>query len=108
MTSFRKALPGTEGSVEAAAEAVRWPATRCARPFWQAVWTLCALAGLTLPPGANGGAPVLVGANRVSAQFAFQISGESNVAYIVETSTNLQSWKPVLTNSDPAKCARSR
>src|SRR5437868_2091960 len=69
---------------------------------WQATWFFPAMICLSslLWPFAISAAPLLSGANRSAGQFQFQISGESNTAYIVEASTNLQSWTPVLTNSD--------
>lgn len=45
--------------------------------------------------------PMLSNPVRSGGQFQFTLTGEANVNYIIEASTNLQSWTPVATNSSP-------
>lgn len=67
------------------------------------------------PPGANTNttvaaltlevtdlplAPVLYALNYANGQFRFTLGGQPNIDYVIEVSTNLQSWVPVLTNRD--------
>jgi hypothetical protein len=67
------------------------------------------------PPGANTNttiavqtlivgdpplAPVLRALNYTNGQFRFTLGGRTNFDYVIEASTNLQSWVPVLTNRD--------
>src|SRR5258708_3817887 len=44
--------------------------------------------------------PVLSAPVPSSGQFQFTLSGDTNAPYIIETSTNLQSWKAVSTNNE--------
>jgi len=69
---------------------------------WRTDVLVAALVGSIpmLQSGAIASPPVLSDATYSAGQFHFQISGESNAAYIVESSTNLQSWRPVVTNTD--------
>jgi hypothetical protein len=73
---------------------------------------LTALAGSPFDTyGSRGGTsifqftfiPVPELSNPVSSggQFQFTLTGETNVNYIIQTSTNLQSWTPLATNSSP-------
>ncbi len=62
------------------------------------------------PPGTNqattaaivtvqiGTSPVLSGPSRFGGQFQFTLNGLANASYIIQTSTNLQTWVPVATN----------
>ena len=68
------------------------------------------------PPGANQAAttgaqvlevgvppvgPVLSALSYSGGQFFFALGGRTNVDYVIEASTNLQTWFPVQTNNDP-------
>jgi hypothetical protein len=67
------------------------------RPLLLALLTFC----LCLPD--IGAAPLALSApSRVPGQFQFSVSGQAGSPYIVESSTNLQSWKPAYTNREPA------
>ena len=76
---------------------------------WSAVWRVYS------PPGANqasthsiqtleAGEPPVAARLRVVAysngQFQFTLRGRTNISYVIEGSTNLLSWIPVLTNRD--------
>ncbi len=43
--------------------------------------------------------PILSQPMRTGGQFQLTLTGETNVTYIVQSSTNLQTWTPVLTNT---------
>jgi hypothetical protein len=64
---------------------------------------LIAFVGL-LTKAADAAAPRLVGLdyNAGGGRFHLGLSGEPNVTYTIEGSTDLQSWRPVSTNSDTA------
>jgi hypothetical protein len=63
------------------------------------------------PPGTNQattvslqsvhvpGVPVLSAPVHTPGQFQFTLNGEANVTYIIQASTNLQSWLPATTNT---------
>jgi len=34
-------------------------------------------------------------------QFEFTLTGETNMNYVIQASTNVQSWTPVATNNSP-------
>ena len=77
---------------------------------WDGVWraysppgtnqaTTLALAALqVLPPTP----PTLSGSIYTAGQFQFTLNGQANVTYIIQSSTNLQSWTPTATNSSAA------
>ncbi len=65
------------------------------------------------PPGANTNAtvaglevtdaplaPVLYALSYTNGQFRFTLGGRPNIDYVIEVSTNLQTWVAVLTNRD--------
>jgi hypothetical protein len=56
---------------------------------------------LTISPGAPT-APQLQFLSGSNGQFVFQVLGDTNVAYIVQDSTNLKTWYSVSTNTLPA------
>ena len=45
--------------------------------------------------------PVLSAPSYGSGQFSFTLNGQANVSYIIQTSPNLQTWMPVVTNTSP-------
>ena len=59
------------------------------------------LAGLYSAAALTTIAPVLTNATWSGDQFQFTLLGETNVAYILESSSNLRNWTRALTNSDP-------
>ncbi len=76
---------------------------------WDSVWRVYS------PPGANQASTVSVDALNAgeppirpllhtvaytNGQFLFTLRGRTNIFYVIEGSTNLQSWIPVLTNRD--------
>jgi hypothetical protein len=76
---------------------------------WDSIWRVFS------PPGANQAttvaiqtlhagmpplAPVLKPLSHANGQFFFTLSGRTNIDYVIEGSTDLQSWLPVLTNND--------
>jgi hypothetical protein len=66
-------------------------------------WFLCAaalFAGLCPALALTGTPPSLANAVRSGDQFQFTIRGETNVSYIIESSTNLSTWAAAITNSD--------
>jgi len=46
-------------------------------------------------------APVLSAPSYAGGQFSFTLNGQANVSYIIQTSPNLQTWMPVVTNTSP-------
>src|SRR5688572_30671053 len=48
----------------------------------------------------TGIAPVLTNATWSANQFQFTLRGETNVSYILESSSNLRTWTRALTNSE--------
>jgi hypothetical protein len=58
------------------------------------------VAALTLEVTDPPLAPVLYALNYANGQFRFTLGGRTNIDYVIEVSTNLQSWVPVLTNRD--------
>ena len=46
-------------------------------------------------------APVLSASSYAGGQFSFTLNGQANVSYIIQTSQNLQTWMPVVTNTSP-------
>lgn len=75
--------------------------------YWDGRWRVYS------PPGTNAAttfalptiqvaaptAPVLSAPHYTSGQFQFTLTGQTNVSYIIEASTNLQHWNSVATNS---------
>jgi hypothetical protein len=76
---------------------------------WDSIWRVFS------PPGANQATtvaiqtleagmpplgPVLRPLSQANGQFLFTLSGRTNIDYVVEGSTDLHSWTPVLTNND--------
>jgi hypothetical protein len=76
---------------------------------WDSIWRVYS------PPGANQAttvatqtleagmpplAPVLRPLSQTSGQFFFALSGRTNIDYVIEGSSDLHSWVPVLTNND--------
>jgi hypothetical protein len=59
------------------------------------------LAGLQTISALTTIAPVLTNATWSGDQFQFKLRGETNVGYILESSSNLRTWTRALTNSDP-------
>jgi len=72
-----------------------------ARPFRSLLLALLAFS-LCLSDIGAAAQLVLSAPSRVPGQFQFSVSGEAGSPYIVESSTNLQSWQPVYTNREPA------
>jgi hypothetical protein len=78
---------------------------------WDSVWraysppgenqtTTVALAAVqVLPPPTP---PILSGPAYAAGQFQFTLSGQANVTYIIQSSTNLQSWTSAVTNASAA------
>ena len=67
-------------------------------------WFLCAaalFAGLCPALALTGTPPVLANAVGSRDQFQFTLRGQTNVIYVIETSSDLRTWTPALTNSDP-------
>src|SRR5688500_13220665 len=67
-------------------------------------WFLCAtalFAGLCPAIALSGTPPVLTNAITSGDQFQFTLRGQTNVIYVIETSSDLRTWTPALTNSDP-------
>jgi hypothetical protein len=67
-------------------------------------WFLCAaalFAGLCHALALSGTPPVLTNAITSGDQFQFTLRGQTNVIYVIETSSDLRTWTPALTNSDP-------
>ena len=75
---------------------------------WDSVWRAYS------PPGSNSAttvslarvqflpsltAPVLTNAAYVAGQFQFILNGQASVSYVILSSTNLQNWNPVTTNT---------
>ena len=58
------------------------------------------LAGLRSAFGLPGSGPILTNAAWSGNQFQFTLQGETNVSYIVESSTDLRTWTAAITNSD--------
>src|ERR1051326_5859316 len=46
--------------------------------------------------------PLLSEPNQSNGQFGFTLTGDANVPYIIEGSSNLAIWRPLTTNLDPA------
>jgi len=46
-------------------------------------------------------APVLSAPSYASGQFSFTLNGQANISYIIQSSQNLQTWMPVVTNTSP-------
>jgi hypothetical protein len=63
----------------------------CAAVLLAAVYSAAALTTI---------APLLTNAVRSGDQFQFTLRGQTNVPYIVETSSDLRTWMPAVTNSD--------
>jgi hypothetical protein len=55
--------------------------------------TTTALVTIEIPPPLTLTAP-----SRTPGQFQFTLNGQANVSYIIQTSTNLVNWDPVVTN----------
>ncbi len=51
--------------------------------------------------GAHPTAPLLSAPAYANGQFQFALNGQANVSYIIQASTDLQSWVPVTTNVSP-------
>src|SRR6059036_2727750 len=49
----------------------------------------------------HASSPALTNASWSSGQFQFTLRGQTNVSYIIEFSTDLTTWTPVLTNTEP-------
>ena len=78
---------------------------------WDEVWraysppgenqaTTAALATVQLLP--SPALPTLSGSAYAAGQFQFTLNGQANVTYIIQSSTNLQSWTPAATNTSAA------
>jgi len=63
---------------------------------------IAVLLGLQVEVSAMASAPILTAADRTGGQFQFTLNGETNRAYIIEATTNLQAWSPIRTNYDSA------
>ena len=63
---------------------------------------IAVLLGLHVAVSATASGPILSAADRTAGQFQFTLDGETNRAYIIEASTNLQTWSPIRTNYDSA------
>ena len=48
--------------------------------------------------GAAASAPLLSAPSYAAGQFQFTLNGQANVGYIIQASSNLQTWTPVATN----------
>jgi hypothetical protein len=64
------------------------------------VYAAILFAGLSSASALVTVAPVLTNATWSGDQFQFTLLGETNVSYILESSSNLRSWSPSITNSD--------
>src|SRR5216683_2114437 len=61
------------------------------------------LASLSAPAAFGAQDPFLILSQPVwtNNQLQFSLTGESGVTYVIEGSSNLQTWTPVATNNDP-------
>jgi hypothetical protein len=59
------------------------------------------LLGLYSAPALTGTPPVLTNAVWSENQFQLTLRGQTNVSYIIESSNDLLTWTPAITNSDP-------
>jgi hypothetical protein len=62
-------------------------------------------ASYTVLPGSPSQPAVLTSATNSSGQFSFQLLGAFGKPYVIEASTDLLNWEPVLTNVAPAAFA---
>jgi hypothetical protein len=59
------------------------------------------VAVVTVQLGSSGAAPILSAPVHTVGQFQFTLTGQANVSYIIQSSTNLLNWGPVTTNTSP-------
>ena len=59
------------------------------------------MAGLCSANALTGSPPVLSDSVRSGDQFQFTLRGQTNVSYVIESSSDLIVWVPAATNSDP-------
>ena len=68
---------------------------------WQFMGGAVLLGGLFSAVALTGTPPTLTDAMWSGNQFQFTLRGQTNVSYIIQSSSDLRTWTPVVTNSDP-------
>jgi hypothetical protein len=67
---------------------------------WLSACAAALLAGVYACVALTGSPPALTNSSRSGDGFQFTLQGQTNVGYIVESSSDLRNWTPALTNSD--------